>query len=59
MLIALNASSLLRYYKSVFPPSGGKDAALLDICSSWVSHYPEGYTAGRISGLGMNQEVSV
>jgi hypothetical protein len=30
--------------------------ALLDICSSWISHYPKGYTAGRITGLGMNED---
>jgi SAM-dependent methyltransferase len=77
--------ALTKYYGTVFPPSGSKDAALLDICSSWISHYPpvrlrsharaqaqaqiycgrcvdakrascasQGYTAGRISGLGMN-----
>lgn len=39
-----------RHYQDVFPPSGGKDVALLDLCSSWISHYPPGYTAGRIAG---------
>lgn len=31
---------------------------LLDVCSSWISHYPRGYdsSCGRISGLGMNEE---
>ncbi|GAX83142.1 hypothetical protein CEUSTIGMA_g10568.t1 [Chlamydomonas eustigma] len=43
-----------RYYTQVFPPSGSSDVAILDICSSWVSHYPEGYKAGRVAGLGMN-----
>ena len=33
-----------------------QDVALLDICSSWISHYPKGYTAGRITGLGMNED---
>jgi hypothetical protein len=32
--------ALTKYYGTVFPPSGSKDAALLDICSSWISHYP-------------------
>merc|ERR1712032_450287 len=36
--------------------SGQKDVAILDICSSWISHLPKGYTAGRIAGLGMNEE---
>lgn len=39
-----------RYYSKVLPPSGTKDAAILDMCSSWVSHYPKGYKLGRISG---------
>lgn len=30
-----------RYYSEVFPASGGKDTAILDICSSWISHYPK------------------
>lgn len=48
--------AVTRYYSEVFPPSGNKDVALLDLCSSWVSHYPKGYTAGRIVGLGMVKE---
>ena len=39
-----------RHYSQVLPPSGTKDAAILDMCSSWVSHYPKGYKLGRISG---------
>jgi hypothetical protein len=50
---AINA--LTAYYAKAFPASGRSDTALLDICSSWISHYPAGYTAGRISGLGMNE----
>ena len=38
------------YYSQILPPSGTKDAAILDMCSSWVSHYPKGYKLGRISG---------
>ena len=48
--------NLLRHYSQVFPASGNKDVAILDICSSWVSHYPEGYKAGRVAGLGMNAD---
>eukprot|EP01024_Parvocaulis_polyphysoides_P059210 TRINITY_DN6396_c0_g1_i5.p1 TRINITY_DN6396_c0_g1~~TRINITY_DN6396_c0_g1_i5.p1 ORF type:complete len:322 (+),score=29.44 TRINITY_DN6396_c0_g1_i5:98-967(+) len=51
---AINA--LTNYYQSVFPQSGKQDVALLDICSSWISHYPKDFKAGRISGLGMNDE---
>jgi hypothetical protein len=42
-----------RYYSQVFPapgPDGNKGVAILDICSSWVSHYPEGLSAGRVAG---------
>jgi hypothetical protein len=39
--------ALTKYYASVFPPSGSKDAALLDICSSWISHYPPVRRAAR------------
>lgn len=48
--------ALTKHYSQVFPASGNKDVAILDICSSWVSHYPEGYKAGRVAGLGMNAD---
>jgi len=48
--------SLTKYYETALPPSGTEDAAVLDICSSWISHYPKGYSAGKIVGLGMNAE---
>lgn len=51
---AINA--LTKWYSEAFPPSGNKDVAILDVCSSWISHFPAGYTAGKISGLGMNEE---
>ena len=38
------------YYAEVFPTSGSDSVAVLDICSSWVSHYPPGYTAGKVTG---------
>lgn len=47
---------LTEFYSQVFPPSGQSDVAILDLCSSWISHFPEGYSAGKISGLGMNEE---
>jgi SAM-dependent methyltransferase len=49
-------AALTKYYEKVLPPSGNKDVAILDMCSSWISHYPKGYTAGRISGAGMNRD---
>lgn len=51
---AINA--LTKYYASVFPPSNTPGVALLDMCSSWVSHYPKGYKQDRIVGMGMNED---
>ena len=28
---------------------------MLDICSSWVSHYPTDWKGGNVVGLGMNE----
>lgn len=48
--------ALSQHYETVLPPSGTQDAAVLDMCSSWISHYPKGYKLGRISGTGMNED---
>lgn len=29
---------------------------VLDICSSWISHYPKDFKGGNVVGLGMNEE---
>jgi len=43
--------ALTKYYKSVFFDG----ASVLDICSSWVSHFPtDGPKLGRTAGVGMN-----
>ena len=42
------------YYEEILPKSGSKDIAILDMCSSWVSHYPSGYKAGRIAGRSLH-----
>jgi len=47
--------ALTKYYERSFPPAS-EDVAILDVCSSWISHYPEGYKAGKISGIGMNED---
>ncbi|KAH7651922.1 S-adenosyl-L-methionine-dependent methyltransferase protein [Dioscorea alata] len=49
-------AALTRYYSEVFPPSNTPGVSLLDLCSSWVSHYPPGYKQDRIVGMGMNEE---
>lgn len=45
---AVNA--LTEYYKTVIPDG----ADVLDIASSWVSHYPKDKKLGKVTGLGMN-----
>lgn len=42
--------ALTKYYQSVFKEGSN----VLDICSSWVSHFPKDVKLGRTSGLGMN-----
>ncbi|KAG9455730.1 hypothetical protein H6P81_000238 [Aristolochia fimbriata] len=48
--------ALTNYYAKVFPPSNTPGVAMLDLCSSWVSHFPAGYKQERIVGMGMNEE---
>lgn len=45
-------ASLTQYYRKNIPPKSD----ILDICSSWVSHYPLEFpeTMGKICGTGMN-----
>ncbi|CAN8326502.1 unnamed protein product [Cochlearia groenlandica] len=49
-------SALTKYYSKVLPQSDTPGASILDMCSSWVSHYPAGYKQERIIGMGMNEE---
>ncbi|XP_071721481.1 uncharacterized protein [Rutidosis leptorrhynchoides] len=49
-------AALTKYYKEVFPPSNTPGVALLDMCSSWVSHFPAGYKQERIAGMGLNEQ---
>ena len=44
-------ASLTRFYECVLPPSGGR---ALDLCSSWTSHYPDGWRGERCVALGLN-----
>ncbi len=44
-------ASLTNYYSSVFEE--GDD--VLDICSSWISHFPKDWVGGKVVGLGMNE----
>ncbi|KAG6772064.1 hypothetical protein D5086_013085 [Populus alba] len=49
-------AALTKYYSKVFPPSNTPGVCILDMCSSWVSHFPKGYKQYSIVGLGMNEE---
>ncbi|KAG9594635.1 hypothetical protein KCV01_g10225, partial [Aureobasidium melanogenum] len=50
-------ASLRRYYDTVLPRKG----RILDLCSSWISHYPQAVEKAaaegelKVVGLGMNQ----
>lgn len=44
-------TALTEYYGQHF--KDGED--VLDICSSWVSHYPPNWKGGKVVGLGMNE----
>ncbi|KAK4749593.1 hypothetical protein SAY87_027042 [Trapa incisa] len=48
--------ALTKYYLNVLPPSSTSGVSILDMCSSWVSHYPTGYKQERIVGMGMNED---
>lgn len=43
-------AALTNYYAGALAPG----ADVLDLCSSWVSHYPEKLRLGRVAGVGMN-----
>ncbi|KAK7314344.1 hypothetical protein VNO77_32864 [Canavalia gladiata] len=49
-------AALTEYYSKVFPPSNTPGVSILDMCSSWVSHFPPGYKQERVVGLGMNED---
>ena len=44
-------ASLTKFYECVLPPS---DGAVLDLCSSWTSHYPKAWRSSRCVALGLN-----
>ncbi|KAK6784271.1 hypothetical protein RDI58_017725 [Solanum bulbocastanum] len=49
-------AALTKYYSEVLPSSNTPGVAVLDMCSSWVSHYPAGFKQEKIVGMGMNEE---
>lgn len=49
-------SSVVAYTEVLATASSREDVAILDMCSSWVSHFPTSLRARQVSGLGMNAE---
>ena len=43
---------LQRFYACALPPARSGD--VLDLCSSWTSHYPDGWKGQRVACLGLN-----
>ncbi|GJD11907.1 hypothetical protein Gasu2_60280 [Galdieria sulphuraria] len=43
--------ALTKFYRQHFIPN----ADILDVCSSWVSHYPDDYKARWVAGIGLNE----
>ena len=43
--------SLTRFYEAALP---AQDGDVLDLCSSWTSHYPLGWKGRRVAILGLN-----
>lgn len=44
-------SALTKVYEQNLQPGDN----VLDLCSSWVSHYPKTFQGGKVVGLGMNE----
>jgi hypothetical protein len=44
--------ALQQYYGEQFPSDAEarKELQLLDMCSSWISHYPKDFSAQRVTG---------
>lgn len=45
--------ALTKFYEANLPPAT-PGTAVLDMCSSWISHYPKNYKQDRIVGMGLN-----
>lgn len=45
-------ATLKSYFKSFVKPTN----SVLDLCSSWVSHFPDDLKPGKMIGIGMNAQ---
>ncbi|GJP32660.1 hypothetical protein CLOM_g17267 [Closterium sp. NIES-68] len=48
--------ALTQFYKDNLPPPNTPGVSVLDMCSSWISHYPKGYKQERVVGMGLNED---
>lgn len=48
-------SSIKTFYGAHFAAAPQGEYAILDLCSSWISHYPEDLKAKRVAITGMNE----
>ncbi|CAI5949053.1 unnamed protein product [Closterium sp. NIES-64] len=48
--------ALTKFYSENLPPPNTPGVAVLDMCSSWISHYPKGYKQERVVGMGLNED---
>jgi len=46
--------ALSQYYAATFPTGKASKVEILDLCSSWISHYPKDFMPAKAVGLGMN-----
>ena len=49
---------ICRHYEQTLPKSGSPNAAVLDICSSWISHFPADYKLDRVAGEALAEQAS-
>jgi hypothetical protein len=47
-------NSIKTFYKAVFDQAPQGEYSVLDLCSSWISHYPDDLNAKRVAITGMN-----
>jgi len=47
--------ALSQYYSTSFPTGKPSKTEILDLCSSWISHYPKDFMPAKAIGLGMNE----
>lgn len=49
-------SALTKFYREEFTSMNKDSLDVLDLCSSWISHLPDGINYGNVVGVGMNEK---